>query len=90
MSDIAKKKSIVVSDDQQPTLVSEVVFMMSKITKHKLNRLNYLDWSKAIYLYVRSIRMAAHLTKDLLRISFLIHLGILSFFPFLFRLLIRL
>ena len=79
-----------VLDDQNPTLVLEVVSMMSKITKHKLNGLNYLDWSKTIHLYVRTIRMAAHLTKDLLRISFLIHLGILSFFPFLFRLLIRL
>ena len=79
-----------VPDDQKPNLVSEVVSMMSKITKHKLNGLNYLDWSKTIHLYVRTIRMAAHLTKDLLRISFLIHLGILSFFPFLFRILIRL
>ena len=33
---------------------------------------------------------AAFCTLELLRISFLIHLGILSFFPFLFSLLIRL
>ena len=64
MSDTAKKKSTMVSDDQKHTLVPEVVSMMSKITEHKLNGLNYLDWSKTIRLYVRNIRMAAHLTKD--------------------------
>ena len=42
----------------------EVVSMMFKIMKHKLNGLNYLDWSKTIRLYVRSIRLAAHFTKD--------------------------
>ena len=39
MSDTAEKKSIVVSDDQKPALVLEVVPMMSKITEHKLNGL---------------------------------------------------
>ena len=39
MSDTAEKKSVVVSDDQKPALVSEVVLMMSKITEHKLNGL---------------------------------------------------
>ena len=38
--------------------------MMSKITERKLNGLNYLEWSKTICIYVRSIRMAAHLTKE--------------------------
>ena len=64
MSDIAEKKSVVVSNDQKPALVLEVVPMMSKITEHKLNRLNYLDRSKTIRLYVRSICMVVHLTKD--------------------------
>ena len=53
-----------VSDDQKPALVLKVVPMMSKITEHKLNGLNYLDWSKKNRLYVRSIHMATHLTKD--------------------------
>ena len=39
MSDTTEKKSAVVSDDQKPALVSEVVPMMSKITEHKLNGL---------------------------------------------------
>ena len=64
VSCFVKKKSDVVSDDQKPALVSEVILMMSKITIHKLNGLNYLDWSKTIRLYVRSICMVAHLTKD--------------------------
>ena len=34
-----EKKSAVVSDDQKPALVSEVVPMMSKIMEHKLNGL---------------------------------------------------
>ena len=64
MSDTVEKKSVVVSDDHKPALGPKVVPMMSKITKHKLNGLDYLDCSKTICLYVRSIHMAAHLTKD--------------------------
>ena len=45
-------------------VVSDVVSMMSKITDHKLNGLNYLDWNKTIQIYLRSIRMAHHLVKD--------------------------
>ena len=60
----AEKKSVVVSDDKNSALVPEVVPMMSKITKHKLHGLNYLEWSKTIHLHVRSIHMAPHLTKD--------------------------
>ena len=51
-------------DDKKPAAVPEVVMMMSKITEHKLNGLNYLEWSKTIRLYVRSIQMVAHLTKE--------------------------
>ena len=43
MSDTVEKKSAVMSDDQKLALVPEVVLMMSKIMKHKLNGLNYLD-----------------------------------------------
>ena len=64
MSHTAEKKSAMVSDDQKLALVLEVVPMMFKIMEHKLNGLNYLEWSKTIRLYVRSIHMAAHLTKD--------------------------
>ena len=64
MTDTTKKKSVAVLDDKKPVAVLEVVPMMSKITEHKLNGLNYLEWSKTIRLYVRIIRMVAHLTKD--------------------------
>ena len=38
--------------------------MMSKIMGDKLTSPNYLDWSKTIQIYLKSIRMASHLTKD--------------------------
>ena len=37
---------------------------MSKITEDKLTGPNYLEWSKTIQIYVRSIRIGGHLTKD--------------------------
>ncbi|KAL5741578.1 hypothetical protein ACOSP7_028310 [Xanthoceras sorbifolium] len=52
---MAEKKSVVVSD---------MVPVMSKITDHKLNGLNYLDWSKTVRLYLRSIDKDTHLTDD--------------------------
>ena len=52
------------SKDKKPVSAPEVVPMMSKITKDKLTGPNYLDWSKTIHLYFRSIRMANHLDKD--------------------------
>ena len=55
MSDSANKRLV---------LVPQVVSMMSKITEDKLTGPNYLNWSKTILLYLRSIRMASHLNKD--------------------------
>ena len=52
------------SKDKKPVLAPEVVPMMSKITEDKPTDPNYLDWSKTILLYLRSIRMASHLDKD--------------------------
>ena len=52
------------SADNKPVLTLEVVLMMSKITKGRLIGPNYLDWSKTVRLYLRSIRMASHLTED--------------------------
>ena len=52
------------SADKKPILVPEVVPMMSKITKDKLTGPNYLDYSKTIHLYLRSIRMANHFDED--------------------------
>ena len=52
------------SADKKLVLALEVVLIMSKITENKLTGPNYLDWSKAICLYLRSIRIASHLTED--------------------------
>ena len=51
--------------DKRPVLAPEVVSMMSKITEDKLTGPNYLDWSKTVRLYLRSIRMVSHLIEDL-------------------------
>ena len=55
MSDSVDKKSV---------SAPEMVPMMSKVTEDELTSLNYLDWSKPICLYLRSICMASHLDKD--------------------------
>ena len=52
------------SADKKFVSAPKVVPMMSKITEDKLTGSNYLDWSKTVRLYLRSIPMASHLTKD--------------------------
>ena len=52
------------SEEKKLTPKTEVVSMMSKITKDKLTGPNYLELSKTIRIYVRSVRMSGHLTKD--------------------------
>ena len=52
------------SADKKLVLAPKVVSMMSKITEEKFSDPNYLDWSKTIRLYSRSIRMTSHLDKD--------------------------
>ncbi|KAG8646648.1 hypothetical protein MANES_09G019650v8 [Manihot esculenta] len=46
------------------TTVTDVIPMMTKITEHKLNGSNFLDWSKTIRIYLRSIEIDDHLTKN--------------------------
>ena len=50
--------------DNKSVVMSDVVPVMSKITEHKLNGSNYLDWSKTVRLYLRSIDKDDHLTED--------------------------
>ena len=52
------------SKEKKLTRKPEVVSMMSKITEDKLIGSNYLEWSKKIRIYVRSVHMGGHLTKD--------------------------
>ena len=51
------------SEEKKPTPKLEVVPMMSKITEDKPTGPNYLEWSKTIRMYVRSVCMGSHLTK---------------------------
>ena len=50
--------------DKKPISALEVILLMSKITDDKMIGPNYLDWSKAVHLYFRSIRMAGHLIEN--------------------------
>ena len=52
------------SEEKKPTSKPEVVSIMSKITEDKLTGPNYLEWSKTIRIYVSSVCMGGHLTKD--------------------------
>ena len=52
------------SADKKPVSVPKMVSMMSKIMEDKLIGPHYLDWSKTICLYLRSICMVNHLYKD--------------------------
>ncbi|EOY09553.1 Uncharacterized protein TCM_024961 [Theobroma cacao] len=52
---VPEKKSMVVAD---------VIPVMTKITEHKLDGSNYLDWSKTVRLYLRSIDKDDHITND--------------------------
>ncbi|KAM6572657.1 hypothetical protein CsatA_016737 [Cannabis sativa] len=53
-----------IKSDSKSIVVSDVVPVMSKITDHKLIGSNYLEWSKTIRLYLRSIDKDDHLTDD--------------------------
>ena len=52
------------SADKKHVSAPKVVPMMFKIMEDKLIGPNYLDWSKMVRLYLRSICMASHLTED--------------------------
>lgn len=44
--------------------ISEIIPVLSKITEHKLNYTNYLEWSKTIRIYLRSIDKNDHLIQN--------------------------
>ena len=44
--------------------VADIVPIVSKITKHKLNGSNYIEWSKTIKIYLRSLAKDDHLTEE--------------------------
>ena len=44
--------------------ITDMILVMSKITKQKLNWSNFIDWSKTVQVYLRSIEKDNHLTDD--------------------------
>ena len=44
--------------------ITEIVPALSKITDHKLNGTNYLEWSMQIRVYLRSVEKDDHLTME--------------------------
>ncbi len=45
-------------------VISDVIPVIIKITEHKLNSSNYLEWSKIVRVYLRSIDKDDHYTKN--------------------------
>ena len=45
-------------------VMSNVVLKMFKITNHKLNEHDYLDWGKIVLWYLRNIDMDNHIIED--------------------------
>lgn len=54
----------IMTDEQKHTIVTDVIPILSKITKHKLTGPNYLDWSKTVRIYLHSLLKDDHLTFD--------------------------
>lgn len=50
--------------EDKPYVTSEIVPALAKITEYKLNGPNYLDWSRKIRVYLRSVEKDDHLTDD--------------------------
>ena len=50
--------------DKKMVTVSNVIPVMLKITEHKLTGANYMDWSKTIRLYLRSIDKNQHMLQN--------------------------
>jgi len=50
------------SDDKSS--MTEIFPALSKITINKLNGCNYLDWSRKIMVYLRSVEKDDHLIQD--------------------------
>ena len=50
--------------EENKNYVADIVPIVSKITKHKLNGFNYIEWSKTIKIYLRSVAKDDHLTEE--------------------------
>ena len=50
--------------EENKNYVADIVSVVSKITEHKLNVSNYIEWSKTIKIYLRSVAKDDHLTEE--------------------------
>ena len=50
--------------EENKNSIPDIVPVVSKITKHKLNGSNYIEWSKTIKFYLRSVAKDDHLTEE--------------------------
>ena len=49
---------------ENKSAMTEIVPALTKITDSKLNESNYLDWSRKIRVYLRSVEKDDHLIQD--------------------------
>ncbi|XP_038882618.1 uncharacterized protein LOC120073824 [Benincasa hispida] len=50
--------------DKKPTVMSEIVPMVSKVIEHKLNGSNYSSWRSNVRHFIRSMEMDDHITEE--------------------------
>ena len=50
--------------EENKNSIADIVPNVSKITEHKLNGSNYIEWSKTIKIYQRSVAKDDHLTEE--------------------------
>ena len=50
--------------EENKNFVADIVLVVSKIIEHKLNESNYIEWSKTIKIYLRSVAKDDHLTEE--------------------------
>ena len=52
------------SKEHKPVETLDEISVLPKITEHKLNGRNYIDWSNTVLIYFLSMEMEAHLDSD--------------------------
>ena len=50
--------------EENKNFVADIMHVVSKITEHKLNWSNYIEWSKTIKFYLRNVTKDDHLTEE--------------------------
>ena len=50
--------------EENKNSVVDIMPIVSKITEHKLDGSNYIEWSKTIKIYLRSVAKDDHVTEE--------------------------